>query len=502
MNQKAKHNPPIDSFRRLASGTAALSSVNVSEKLVAFFLLPIFTYYLSPKDYGIIAMVGVTSTFFVLLCNSGMMTAVGRKYWDTDVLEEKKNIIGSGFLFFLGGPIVVAVLVLFWGNSIFSIAFDDFEFMPYGVLAIASSIMLLPTRLWSTVWVYQHKVKSVAIWSIGRLLIGVCCSLLLVVCFKLGALGRLTGMIVGQFVLFVFACFALSRYTRGKFSINKIGQLFAFGSPLIIGIWAYSVLDMIDKYLLERMVSIESVGIYAIGYRFGSLPMMIIAGYKRAWSPIFFENMNSGNYSTLSKLSTYYTLILTTFCAALVLFSGEFIHLFVNHRFYEAETIIPWIACGICFLGLLAIPEGILVYENRLAIVSYISTGLALFNVGSNLLMIPRFGIIGAAGATFLSYLGYLIVTCLLAGNRLVKLVELKRAAIPIIFMLFSLVFSLVVKEMTLATSTVILFLKVLYIFTWPLALYFMGYFTDSELQHGKDMLRRLNPVRGLLKRK
>ncbi|MFN7691695.1 MAG: lipopolysaccharide biosynthesis protein, partial [Bacteroidota bacterium] len=88
----------------LLKGSFAVSLANSTTKFVSFLLIPIFTYYLSPEDYGTVAMVTIVVTFLNLFYNPGMVSATMRLYHDTDNEEERKELIGSAHRFFLFFP--------------------------------------------------------------------------------------------------------------------------------------------------------------------------------------------------------------------------------------------------------------------------------------------------------------------------------------------------------------------------------------------------------------
>ena len=71
--------------QKLFYGSLSATAAEVGHKIVSFLLLPVFTYYLSPDDFGILAIIMVITTFLNLFYNPGIMTATGRLYWDTEI---------------------------------------------------------------------------------------------------------------------------------------------------------------------------------------------------------------------------------------------------------------------------------------------------------------------------------------------------------------------------------------------------------------------------------
>lgn len=491
MNRTSGKKSFTDYFRILTGGTIAFSLVNFSEKLISLILLPVFTFYLSPKDYGIISMVQTSSAFLVLFYNPGMMTATMRKYYDTEDENIRKQTVGSALLFFLMVSLVLSAPILVFGHQIFGVVFKDFQFYPYGVIAIALAAMTMPLRLWSNVWISHFRISIITSCSLLKFLTSVVISFVLIVAFHWGALGRLTGIATAQFALFVYAMFHMLRYSEKKETLARSRELFLFGYPLFFGVWSYTILNIGDRYILEKMIGLEAVGIYDVGYRFGFLPMMVTMAFKRMWNPVFYENMNDGNTNTLGRLITYYTLVMSTVCATIILFSPEAITLLINARFHSAIGTIPWLTCGVFFLGLQVIPGALLVYENRLGMVSWISGGCALFNVIANIVLIPFIGIMGAALATMISYFLYITVSCFIVRHKLMNMLEIRRLILPILFLICSLFVVTTIPYWSFG-KTADFVNKLIIISLWIIGLLGFGYFTPSETNRLRMYVRKI----------
>ena len=81
--------------KKLFSGSLAMTLSEATMKIAKFLVLPILTYYLSPRDFGIIASIKMVEGFLVMLYNPGMISGVTRKYYDTEDEKERKTYIGS-----------------------------------------------------------------------------------------------------------------------------------------------------------------------------------------------------------------------------------------------------------------------------------------------------------------------------------------------------------------------------------------------------------------------
>ena len=95
-------------LKRFFIGGLSLSAVSVSQKIVSFLLLPVFTYYLNPKEFGIIAIYSLIMAMLAMVYNPGLISSTQRLYYDyspesTDI----KKLIASSWWFLIVVPVVV-----------------------------------------------------------------------------------------------------------------------------------------------------------------------------------------------------------------------------------------------------------------------------------------------------------------------------------------------------------------------------------------------------------
>lgn len=422
----------------LLKGTIAVSIANASSQVVGILLLPVFTLYLSPEEYGIISMVSLIITFFALLYNPGIMSASMRLYHSTESEVERKILIGSANIFFLIIPIIPIIICLFFGNEIFSFLFSDFNFYPFGLLAIILAFFIQPSRIWSTLMTLQYKVQKTAVLTAISVIIGLLVSLVLIVVFKMGAVGRVLGMLAPAIFLFIISIKTVSKFTEGKWSLQSLKKQLLFGLPLIIGLWAYQGLNFIGKFLLENLGTLEYVGLYSLGVTLASVPTILVLGFRQLWTPMFYENMNKGNQILISKLITYFTLTISLISLIFILFLKEVLILFINERYHLVIPIIGILVLSSFFNGLLTISNTLLSYKNKFGRISIYAAIATVFNLILNLVLIPILGILGASIALVVSYFVFYILGVISQRKTLKKFQSNSQAFVPVFLIILS----------------------------------------------------------------
>lgn len=381
-----------------------MSAANAGSQIVALLLLPLFTSYLSPEEFGIISMVSTIVTVMALIYNPGIMSASMRLFHATKSETERKLLIGSAYKFFMFIPILPLFLGFLWGEDVFSFIFKSFDFYPYGALALVLAFFIQPSRMWLTLMTLQYKIEKTAFVTAIAVILGSVVSVLLIVSYGLGAMGRVLGMFVPAIFLYAISYFSVKRYTDGSWSSESIKMQLKFGIPLVIGLWAYQGLSFFGKFFLEKLGSLEAVGIYTVGVTLAGVPMFMVMGFKQLWSPVFYENMNNNSLDIIRVLIKYFTATISLLTLFLILFNGEIVIYILDEKYYSVISIIPILLLGTYFNGLLTISNSFLSYNNRFHIISIFGLIATILNVLLNILLIPLYGIVGASLSALISY--------------------------------------------------------------------------------------------------
>jgi O-antigen/teichoic acid export membrane protein len=426
--------------KKLVSGTFAVSLVQGLKQVVGFFLLPILTIYLSPADYGIIAIIGLISSILNLVYNPGIVSATTRLYYDTDDEEEKKMLFGSAFIFFILFPALISIFLLLGGYRLFSSLFSEFDFYPYGYLAILLAFISQPQRLWTQLLTVQYKVPKIALVSAISIVLNIGISLLLVVGFKIGVVGRIAGMISAPLLVFAISVFTFKKYTSFSFSWKVIMKLLGFGSPLIIAIWSYTLLQMTSKYMLENMLGLNSVGLYDVALKISSVTLVLFLGLRQMWNPVFYENMKNRDFETIKRLISFIFVGFSLASAVIILFNKEVL-LLLDEPFRKAGSIIPIIAVGNFFMGLLNVSNSYLGWKKNFKMISFIAAISLTVNIIMNFYLIPSMGLSGAAIATSVSFFLYFLLGILVSRSFFRKVIDIKIPLTLTIYLILLLVF-------------------------------------------------------------
>jgi len=467
--------------KKLAAGSLAMSLEKATQNMVGLILLPIFAIYLSPEDFGILSMFALVATFLGLLYNPGTISAAVRLYFDTKDEQRQKEIFASTFAFFLLLPIPFSLAIFILGNRLFGLVFAEFSFMPYGFLGVLLAFFSQPKRIWAEYMIVKYKVVKLAITTFIPFVLGSAVSLVCIVWLGMGVDGRVTGMFVAPLALFIVAVITLHRYTGGRVRFTTMVEVVRFGLPLVGAIWAYTILQYTGSYLLERYMGLAEVGIYNIAYRLAGIPMFITLGFRQMWNPIFYENMQTGNYRVITRLMSLFILLFTLLCGVTILFAKEVVLLLFDQRYHEAIPVITWVVPGVFFLGLLPLSNAFLGYAKKFGLTSRIALAAGIANIILCILLIPRMGIPGAALALIVSYAIYFSGGIIYCYRDFTNAASFRALAMTLL--LFVPAFIITVYTSDTSTGAGEIAIKVSLVTLWIVAVFRTKYVTLHEVR-------------------
>jgi O-antigen/teichoic acid export membrane protein len=167
----------------------------------------------------------------------------------------------------------------------------------------------------------------------------------------------------------------------------------------------------IDRPILTQLTDLHTSGIYSANYKLGIFMMLFVSMFQYAWQPFFFQNAREKNIKQVfSKILTYFTIAGSLILIFLSLFIDDIVKFHILGRtimgpaFWSGLIIVPIILFGYLFNGIYYILSAGMFIEEKSSYVPIITGIGAAINVCVNFLLIPVWGIIGAALATFASY--------------------------------------------------------------------------------------------------
>lgn len=416
------------SLSKIFKGSSIYSIGSILSKSSGFLLIPLYTRILSPQEFGIISYLEVLLQLLVIVVGCGFHGAQTRYYFETGHQGHK---FGE-FLFSINFFSLAFGLVIFIPISIGGILFGWSLGSEVSIPIYPYIVLLFGTVLFSVIFQNQiayHQMKQefikTSIYTSINFLLSTILSLVFIVGFKFGAYGRVWGLFLGS-VLFLLL-FSRNYFSAFSWSISKSNIRYAirFGIPVVIYLLVGTVHNVIDRFFLERMRSLDELGFYALGATCAGVLQVILTSFNQAYQPNYYQLMSSEidfEYKNhqISRTFSYWIFLVTGITIVGIFIGKPFLYFFVGENFQVVGSIFP--------LQLVSVYLGSFYYFFSSSIFYFkkthwlpIITGIsALCNIILNSLLIPKFGIFGAAFATATSN-AVLSIVSFYFGNRLFR---------------------------------------------------------------------------------
>ena len=379
---------------------------SIFSKAIPFMLLPILTKYLSPEEYGVLSIFQLMISFFTAFVGMNMSMNVSKNFFKYTKLQTSLMIGNIIIILSLTTVIyfVITLWVSFYYQEIFSVPSN------WVVIVPLLSFMLMINTINLTILRNQEKAYLFGVFEVINTAINIGVTILLLVMYHYGWYARAGGIIISYTLFFIISLlymkkngFIILRYNR-----EEARRILKLSIPLIPHVVGGIIIALSDRFFIERMVSLEEVGVYSIGYMFGMVVVLFTDAFLKAWSPWFYKVLSNANCTKKIKIVKYsYLYIMAIFIIAfsISIFAKFIIPYVVDVRYSGAEIYVFWIAIGYAVHGVYKIFFPYLVHINKTSFLALSTVIAAVLNLIFNYFLIKEYGAIGAAYATILSFI-------------------------------------------------------------------------------------------------
>ena len=392
-------------IKRLGKHSAIYGVGGLIQRLVAVLLLPLYTRFLNPSDYGAIeALVALTAVIFALL-RAGIQSSFFRFYFRAENDRERLTVVRTSFWFTMG-----AATIALAAGELFAPQISHFL---YGSGVHTDLVRAAFVGLWATMnydqltalFRVEERSVSYSMASLANVALTIGITILLVVVLDQGPLGVIVGNFSGT--LAVYAVLLAYRRTQLglEFDRDVFWKMTEWGMPLVPSVIALNAIDFADRILLVRIKGPHELGLYAIGMRISAGLLFVLAAFRTAW-PAFAYSIREDNEArrTYGFVLTYVTFFSSWAALALGLAAPWIVRLLTTPDFYGGADVVPMLSFAFVVFGAYVVVVTSIGRVGRRGS-NWIITGIAaVIGVLLNLALIPPFGMIGAAVSMLLAY--------------------------------------------------------------------------------------------------
>lgn len=360
--------------------------------------MPLYTSVLTESQFGTVDLMVQAGNFLLPLVSCGIVNGIIR--FGLDKYYRKSDVFTTGLLTIAGG----FTLLLLLEPLISRLPYLSEDTMLIYAFILMSSLRSLCSQFVRA----KGYVKLYAVDGIMSTATTIFFNVLYLVVLDLGITGYILAMISADFLssVFLFYVAKLGQYIRIR-NLNRSTayEMLRYSIPLIPNSIFWWINNMTSRYIIAYMLGEEYNGLFAVAYKIPTIITLMSGIFMDAWQMSAVSDAPEKRSQFFSRVFLCYQALICTVASGLVLFSKVITIILASDAFYGAWKYIPMLLLSTVFSCMATFLGSVYMVEKK-SVRNFVTTGLgAVVNVSLSLFMIPKFGVNGAAFATFLSYL-------------------------------------------------------------------------------------------------
>lgn len=425
----------MNKYKELGKNSVLIFVGNFGSKLIGFIMLPLYTRWLSVSDYGITDIINVYSTLLLSIITCCIAESIFI-FPTKKTKKEQKEYFTSG-VFFSIATFIIAAVIFYILLAVMRYYNIDNSFVSYGWYIY---FVILASFFQKYIQQFSRSINKIKIFAISGILLTICTAIsayFLIPSF--GVVGYIYSQFLAMIISGIYVLIAIRApefFSIRSFDKNKCLEMLAYSTPLISNGVMWWLIGALNRPLIEEYVGLKDVGLYAVANKFPSLISVVFSIFILSWQVSVLQEFNKPNYKEFyNKIARIVFFILATISCLLIAFSKYLIILAADEKFIEAWKIVPLLSIAALFASF-----GGFVGTNFSAIRKskyyfYSSVWGGVSSVILNFLLIPKYGLYGAALAFLGSYFCMAISRYLYSE----KYVKLERVGMYCIFIIINI---------------------------------------------------------------
>ena len=410
--------PVFSRIKSVARHSAVYGLFDFVGKASALVLVPLYAKLLGPAEYGRLELFVVTHALLIIALILGFSSSLTRFYLLGDDPEAKRAYFHTSLTVVSVSAALITGALIVAATPFSRVISGSAEFANYWRLLFLTGYLDALALIFLSLFRAQEKSFRYSAINLGKLLTALVANVVLVGFLRWGIFGVLVGNLTGA----AMGCGVglwLARRELG-FGIDgaRLRELAGFGLPLVLSGVAMFGMNSADRYFLKAYATITELGTYAIAYKVAMILAVVVNAFVVAWPPAAFRIVNDPDAKvTYAKILTYYLTLTLTLVLAVTAFRTEVVAVLSTPEYAAATSVVLMLMLSVVLQGVFYIFQINVSLTNKTYLVPpvvFLSVGV---NTLLNFLLIPRYGMQGAAVSTVVSFFT-LAAVILVVGHR------------------------------------------------------------------------------------
>ena len=330
---------------RLAQHSAIYGLGGLVSRFVALLLLPLYTRYLTPADYGAVETLVALAAILATVLRLGIASAFFRFYFDSADTAHRLRVVRTSFWFTMTMATLGLVAGLTLAEPISKWLFDTGDHTTLVRVAFVLLWAQMNYEQMTSLFRVEERAVAFTIATLANLAITVAATVVFVVVLDWGATGVVAGNFTGT--LIVYAALLVYRHEQLGLTLDRplLRQMNRFGMPLVPSMLALWMLNFGDRFFILKLADQSEVGVYSIGARIASAMVLLLAAFRAGWLAFAYSIEDDERAGERTRTCSRTCSFVASWAAlALGLLSPWLVEWLTTPAFFDASEVVPLLA--------------------------------------------------------------------------------------------------------------------------------------------------------------
>lgn len=401
-----------NSIKKLTQNSLIYTINGILMKCFSFFLLPLYTAYLTTSDYGIVS---ITRNFIVpmsFIVSLSLFSAIYRFYVDLKGDDVKlRKFYGTISVFvFVFSTICVGLLTVF-KETLIKKVFVGLDFYPIIFITLLTLIFEPQYTIYIQILKSQQKAFKASVVSLSYFLLTVLLNILFVVLLKYNVEGILLSTLIVNVIFYVIFIYDMIKSNQLLicFDNEVLKSALSYSIPIIPHNLSTHIAVLIASILIGSNDSFSALGLYAIAVQFGNIADTIQGYVDSAYGPWLYNQLSTGGSDVKKIIGNAVSILISGIGLAFLgisLFAQDYIFLFLNKAYFDAWVLVPFIVSTYAIKTVYYFYVEVLFYYKDASKKLFVATlSSSVINILLAYFFIPIYGVYGAILANSIAML-------------------------------------------------------------------------------------------------
>lgn len=410
MKNKIKN---YDKKTELISNSIIFGIGTIGTKVIQMLLIPLFSYMLSPEQYGEIDLIINTSQLIMPIISLGIIEAIFR--FGMDSAEDKESVYSNSLIVMFIGSMLLLSMNYILGLDKYQ---NSYIICIYAIITLFYSAHLQFIRA-------LEKIKIYVLTSFSVTLLMLIINIIFVVKFKWGVWGYISASILANILGLINLYFwgNIHKYfSFKKLKFKNTCSMLRYSIPTIANTISWWITNVSDRYIITLMLGVVQNGLYSMACKLPSIMSVFTGVFSQAWQ------ISAVKEYEKDELEDFYSSIFNNYAFTLIIFSTIIItvikpatQIILADQYKGIWEYVPLLVISSSFSAISSFVGAIYTARKKNLMASISTIIGAILNIIFNLLLIPIMGINGACASTLISYI-WVVIFRIRDTNKYIKL--------------------------------------------------------------------------------